>query len=315
MREISPTMNKGFPVLHKKGIVSPNGEMTPFVFKNRLYRLESVDQHHCAKPELTRNESHAIIRDIETGKIISKFAEGHYFFDAFVDGEKVYVFGTLNNSIYGWFGGDTVNIFESTDLIHWDKRMFLYKKDWLFFNHSIVKNENEYIFTVEVAKPDEVVGAHPFTSIFMRSEDLHSLEWMDIKSTAYPTNRYSGGSKLYYSNGWYYYLTLVEMPGCVYCFYITRTQNFENWYFGKYNPFLYITNDDIKVSEHAADITEEMHDCIPTGYYCSASDVDFCEYHGKTIINYIIGNQLGFAFIAEAEYDGPPEEMLENFFD
>lgn len=43
-REISPRMNKDFPVLHKKGIVSPNVEMIPFVFNGKLYRLESVDK-------------------------------------------------------------------------------------------------------------------------------------------------------------------------------------------------------------------------------------------------------------------------------
>lgn len=48
-------------------------------------------------------------------------------------------------------------------------------------------------------------------------------------------------------------------------------------------------------------------------FYCSPSDVDFCEYNGKTVINYIVGNQLGYAFLAEAEYDGTVQQMLENF--
>jgi len=315
LRELCPYMNKGFPVLHKKGIVSPNGEMTPFVFQGTLYRLESVDTYHCARPAETRHLSHAIIRNTETGEIISRFAYGYYFFDAFVDHETVYVLGTLNNSIYGWFGGDTVSIFESTDLLHWDKRILFQKKDWLFFNHSIAKDENGYVVTVEVAKPDEVVGPKPFTSIFARSKDLREITFMDFKKTAYPMDRYSGGSKLHYCNGWFYYLSMVEMPGAVYCFYITRTQDFENYQFGKYNPFLYITNDDMKVAENAADITDEMQKIIPTGFYCSPSDVDFCEYNGKTVINYIVGNQLGYAFLAEAEYDGTVQQMLENFFD
>lgn len=44
LRETDCCMRKGFPVLKKKGIVSPYGEMTPFVFKNRLYRVESVNE-------------------------------------------------------------------------------------------------------------------------------------------------------------------------------------------------------------------------------------------------------------------------------
>lgn len=70
-------MNKGFPVLHKKGIVSPNVEMTPFVFNSKLYRLESMDKCHCAKQNETRHLSHAIIRDVESGKVISKLGVGH----------------------------------------------------------------------------------------------------------------------------------------------------------------------------------------------------------------------------------------------
>lgn len=315
MRDISPHMNKGFPVLHKKGIVSPYGEMTPFVFRGKLYRLESVDPFHCTRPQESRHLSHAIIRDVESGNIISKLGIGDYFFDAFVDGEKVYVFGTLNNSIYGWFGGDTINVYESTDLLHWEKRVLFQKKDWLFFNHSITKDDEGYVMTVEVSKPVEVAGPHPFTFIFIRTKNLVDLEFMDFKTTAYPMNRYSGGSKLNYFNKWYYFSTLVELPGFVYCFYITRTQDFENWYFGKYNPFLCVTNEDMKVAENAADITDEMRKEIPTGYYSSASDADYCEYNGKTIIDYAVGNQLGFHFIAEAEYDGTLQEMLENFFD
>ena len=315
LREISPRMNKGFPVLHKKGIVSPNGEMTPFVFNGKLYRLESVDKYHCAKPNETRHLSHAIIREVESGKVISKLGVGHYFFDAFVDNGKVYVLATLNNSKYGWFGGDTVVIFESADLINWEDRVLIHKKGWLFFNHSVTKDENGYIITVEIGKPDELVGPKPFTFIFARSKDLIDLEFMDFKKTAYPMDRYAGGSKIYYCNGWCYHLTMVEMPGAVYCLYITRTQDFENYQFGKYNPFIIITNDDMRVAENAADITEEMRALIPHGYYCSPSDIDFCEFNGKTIINYIVGNQLGFAFMAEAEYDGTPQEMLENFFD
>ena len=43
--------------------------------------------------------------------------------------------------------------------------------------------------------------------------------------------------------------------------------------------------------------------------------MDFCEFGGKTVINYNTGDQLGFYNIAEAEYDGSIQQLLENFFD
>ena len=36
----------GFPKIKKLGAVSPNGESTPFVWTNRLMRLELVDATH-----------------------------------------------------------------------------------------------------------------------------------------------------------------------------------------------------------------------------------------------------------------------------
>jgi hypothetical protein len=44
------------------------------------------------------------------------------------------------------------------------------------------------------------------------------------------------------------------------------------------------------------------------------SDIDFCEWQGKTYINYTLGNQLGFYCMCEAEYDGTVGEFLEGYF-
>ena len=54
---------------------------------------------------------------------------------------------------------------------------------------------------------------------------------------------------------------------------------------------------------------------LATGYLSSNSDVDMCELDGKTILVYNVGNQLGFYYLAEAEYDGPMGELLERYFD
>ena len=143
-------MNKGFPVLHKKGIVGTGSECTPFLFGGKLYRVESKDDKHCTSPLETRKHSYARILDVESGEIISKFGFGHYFFDAYVEGDKVYVFGTLNNAFDGWMGGDTVTVFESTDLVNWTEREFFKKEGWIFYNHSVTKDEDGYAITVEV---------------------------------------------------------------------------------------------------------------------------------------------------------------------
>ena len=40
-----------------------------------------------------------------------------------------------------------------------------------------------------------------------------------------------------------------------------------------------------------------------------------CFWNGKTLITYLIGNQLGFYYMAEAEYDGCVDDFLAAFFD
>ena len=309
-------MYKRYPVLKKKGVVSPNGEMTPFVFHGKLMRLESVASEHCAD---TRKESilqaHAIIRDVESGKVISSFGHGSYFFDAYVENEHVYVFGTLSNSKEGWYGGDTIMLFESDDLVNWTQRVFFHKKGWLMYNHSLTKDDDGYVFMVELSKPRRIVGKEVFTFVFAKTYDLKTLKFYNLRKSAYPIGRYGGGPKLHYVNGWYYFLSLEMFPGPIYGTYIVRTKDFQNWVFGKYNPFLFPSNEDFTVSPDAADITDEMREEIATMYNSNESDPDFCEYNGKVIIDYCPGNQLGYGYICEAEYDGTLQEMLENFFD
>ena len=308
-------MLKHYPVLKKKGVVSPYGEMTPFVFKGKLMRLESVATDHCATS--TKENllcAHAIIRDVESGKVLSEFGHGSYFFDAYVENDHVFVFGTLSNSKAGWYGGDTVMLFESDDLITWSQRVFWHKKGYVVYNHSLTKDDDGYAFMIEISKPKRLAGRIPFTFLFTKIKDLYHVEFKKPKRTAFPIGRYGGGPKMHYVNGWYYFLYLEEFPGPVYATYIVRTKDFENWTFGKYNPFLIASNEDATISPDAADITDEIREHVKTMFNSNASDPDFCEFNGKVIIDYGSGNQVGQSYICEAVYDGTLQEMLENFF-
>ena len=44
------------------------------------------------------------------------------------------------------------------------------------------------------------------------------------------------------------------------------------------------------------------------------SDIDLCEFQGKTVIYYSWGNQQGIEHLAEAVYDGPLADFLRSFF-
>jgi hypothetical protein len=73
--------------------------------------------------------------------------------------------------------------------------------------------------------------------------------------------------------------------------------------------------EDRKISPYMYDITPELLEQIRTGFITSNSDIDLCEWEGKTIITYNVGNQLGFYYMAEAEYDGSLADFLESFFE
>ena len=44
------------------------------------------------------------------------------------------------------------------------------------------------------------------------------------------------------------------------------------------------------------------------------SDIDFCEWQGRLVINYSWGNQQGVEHLAEAVYDGSLAQFLRGWF-
>ncbi len=90
-------MLNGFPKIKKLGAVSPNGESAPFVWNNRLMRLEPDD----ATNGIDSNyKTSAVIRDRETGKIISRFGEGCYYFSFYQENDTAYAIGKVKHFLH-----------------------------------------------------------------------------------------------------------------------------------------------------------------------------------------------------------------------
>lgn len=302
-------MKKGYPQIRKLGAVSPYGESTPFVFNNRLYRLELKDPSH----GLHRNaDISAIIRDRETGEILSSFAQECYYHSLYQENGKVYVLGTLSEKPAPC--GSTIMIYESADLINWSGRKLLENPGWQYYNTSLTKSPDGYVLCLEAGAPREYVGDHPFTCFFATSKDMIHWEFIDYDK-CYCKDRYNGGPWLRYSNGYYYLISVTELPCYRFTNYIYRTKDFDTWEVGKYNPLLIANEDDRKISPYAYDLSPELIKQIRTGFNSNNSDIDMCDYNGKTLISYNTGNQLGFYYMAEAEYDGTVDEFLEAFFE
>jgi len=306
--DASTKMAGGFPSIRKLGAVSPNGEASPFVWKGRWMRLELEDSTRGVD---SAYPTQAIIRDRETGEVLARFGEGCYYYSFYMEDDTAYVLGT--KSMPESHDGDTILLYESRDLVHWSEpRVLLTHPGWKYCNTALTKGPEGYVILMEASFPSEELGV-PYTFFFAKSPDLVHWTFLD-REHSYNPNRYNGGPWMKYHNGWYYVISVTELPGPIYTNYISRTKDFETWYLGKYNPILMPDELDRVISEKAFDLTPAHLEEIKTGYLASNSDMDLWEHEGKTLITYNVGNQLGFYYLAEAEYDGPLGELLERYF-
>lgn len=308
-------MKGGFPNIRKCGAVSPCGETSPFVWrdpennqKETLMRLELLDPSRGTDPT---QPTVALIRSCETGEILSRFGSGCYYYSLYQEKDTVYVLGTVSDP--GMLCGEEIRIFSSRDLRNWQERSLIRNPGWRYFNTSLTKGPDGYILLLEANYPAEHVGPYPFTLFFASSPDLVNWTFLPYDK-GFSKNRYMGGPFFRYSRGWYYLISVTELPCQRYTNYIYRTKDFDTWEVGFYNPILMPDEADRLISPHAFDLSDALREDIRTGFISSNSDIDMCEYQGKTIITYNAGNQLGFYYLAEAEYDGPMDEFFEAYF-
>ena len=316
MREYSydaaTEMLKGFPKIKKLGAVSPNGEATPFVWSGGLMRLENRDPSKCYSSEANIV---ALIRDCETGEVIFRFGGECIFYALYVEDGVAYVTGVKRDST------DTILLQESRDLIHWtEPRVLLKNPGWAYCNTALTKGPDGYVLLMEAdsrGASDEVAGyvGQFYTYFFATSKDL--VEWTHLDPTryCYDPGRYNGGPWMRWSNGWFYVIGVVEIPGPIYTNCCCRTKDFEHWYMGKYNPILVPDEDDRIISDKCFDMSDAFLEEIKTAYLSSNADIDMCDWEGKTRMVYVVGNQLGFYYQAEAEYDGTVAGFLAHQFD
>jgi alpha-L-fucosidase len=278
-------------------------ESTPFVFNDQRYRLENFRKQHETpdKPVQYRfHEDGFRIRDIEKDRIISVPLLNHYFGTALVWEDRVYVFCGYLGEEEPWWHIRKIVMISSEDLITWTApKVVLRSKDGeRLFNTAVRYDGSRFVLLYETnAKPWT-----PFTFKYCESTDLKN--WTPIPDAHYGAEKYVGGPALYYESPWYYTLYLESMGDGCYDTQITRSKDLRTWQDAPADrPFIAHDPTHIPDPENAPD-TREL----------SASDVELCEYQGKTIINVIGGDQKGISNLQSAEYDGTPRELFESFF-
>ena len=286
-----PTLRDGRPRIKKLGTIDVDKvENTPLVFQGKLYRCEWYRNQGCF---------HFVEHD--TDRTTPEFAQGWCFANAFVAGDTVYVTGTQH--------GPRIQIFTSKDLEHWDTYTALDLPKHTIFNTSICKAGDRYVMMYEIGEPAEEAGV-PFTARFATSPDLR--QWtVTPPECNYAKDRYTAPHCLRYLDGYFYNFFLAALPGS-YEMHVVRSKDLIHWELSPLNPVLRASDEDRQIAKER--LTAAQRQRIATARNINNSDLDFCEFQGRLIINYSWGNQQGVEHLAEAIYEGTEQQFLRGWF-
>jgi len=290
----------GRPLIEKMGTIDCDMvETTPVVFKDRLYRFEYVRANYWNNKT---GDSYFRFVDHETGEKTTPFAKGYDFGSAYVSDNTVYVTAVDEGD------SEQVYIFKSHDLENWEQWMAFKLPGWGMFNTSMIKVKNKFVLMFEVGKPESEAGER-FTARFATSEDLKTWEILS-KDHNYARDRYTAPHCLRYFDGYYYDFYLEAFHG--YEARVVRSKDLIHWEPSPLNPVLKASPKDKQIANKS--LPDSLIQKIAKADDWNNSDIDFCEYQGKLIINYSWGNQLGKEFLGEAVYHGTQEQFLKGWF-
>jgi hypothetical protein len=295
----NPT-NKIPPKIKKLGTIDVGlVETTPVVFNNKVYRYEYV---RIGYESNKTGDSYSRFIDHKTGQATPAFAKGYHLGSAFVNGDSVYV-----TAVDIW-DGENIAMFVSSDLETWSYRPVIHLSGYGMFNTSLCKADNKYVLMYEIGKPPEEAGKR-FTARFLFSPDL--VEWtVSPKECTYSKDRYTAPHALRFHHGYYYDFYLESVEGWE--MRVVRSKDLINWQASPNNPVIKASEEDKLIAN--PNLSAEQQKLIAGAENRNNSDIDFCEYNRKLVINYSWGNQHGIEFLAEAEFDGTLEQFLDGLF-
>lgn len=272
-------------------------ETTPVVFKNKVFRFEYVRERYW---DNGTSDSYFRFVSRKTGSKTPAFAVGFHLGSAYVYADKMIVTG-----VNKW-GADKVYIYTSRDLRDWQESMAFELPGYQIFNTSLIHDGEKYVLMFEIGGSQAGVG---FSARFATSTDLKSWDILP-EACNYAKDRYTAPHCLRYFDGYYYNFYLEMNNG--FEMRVVRSKDFINWEASPLNPVLRASEEDKKIVNKTWD--DELHRLIVEAENTNNSDLDFCEYRGKLIINYSWGNQMGVEFLAEAYYTGTMEQFLQAWF-
>jgi len=276
-----PAPAKPTPVLTNRELVVPDMcEVSPFVWKGRLCQME------CHRPGRggVKEDYYLLLRDVETGDEMVRFAVGHGLASCHVKDGVFYAFASRFEE-NDW---NDVTLFKSPDLKTWEQKVIIKQESEHLFNSSVCEGPEGFVLAYESNDPN-----YPgFTTKFARSDDLET--WTKLPDATFGTNRYTACPCVRYVNGYYYVLYLENRrPSHVFETYVTRSKDLKTWELSSANPVL-----------------------APTGLDegINASDPEVVEFGGKTFVYFAVGDQLTWMNVKRGEFAGTLQQFYERWY-
>ncbi len=275
-------------------------ETTPVVFKGKVYRFEYVRRRYWNNHTA---DSYFRFVDHATGDPSESFAAGYHLGNVMVEDDRLFVTGT------NIWDGERIDIFASDDMKRWDTWNALDLATYGLFNTSLCRGDGSYVLMFEVGKPPEIAGVR-FTARFATSPDMRHWDLTPPECT-YSKDRYTAPHCLRYLDGYYYNFYLEAVNGA-YEQHVVRSKDLVHWNPSPLNPVLRASDEDRQIAN--PNLTPDQQKRVRTAINCNNSDIDFCEYEGRLIINYSWGNQQGVEHLAEGRFAGTLSEFLTAWF-
>ncbi len=301
------------PHIRKLGTISENCivETTPIVWNNELYRFEVIRKKKYISDCFAGDDTSCLrFLNVRTNASTKPFADNHTFGFPYVIEDAMYV---VTGDSPTW-GADKLDFYRSKDLENWEKYAQIKLPGYRIFNMNIAKKDGVYYLLVEIDAPAAEAGV-PFTFRFLRSRDMINWEWLPPECV-FQKDRYCGGPALYSLDGdpYFYVLYLEEYPMYRFANAIARSKDLINWEYSPINPVLmYNEFEDKQIASPF--ITPAGRQRIKEALDVNNSDMEICEFLGRTIIYYSWGDQRGTEFLAEASYEGGMKAFLTSFFE
>lgn len=265
-------------------------ETTPVVFENRLYRFEYVRDRYW---DNHTGDSYFRFVDVASGEATPSFGVGNHLGCAHIEDGRAFAYGTND------WGGDSIHAFWSDDLETWEEGTAIELPGWRAYNTSVCRGRDGYMMAIELGDPPELVGKR-FTIFFAESKDLLSWSLMPL-NRAFSKEKYTACPALRFLDDYYYMIYLEAYPGPSYKPHVVRSRDLVSWEESPRGAVMEPSLDDKMIANPS--LTQDQIRQVSGAVNINNSDVDLCEYRGKTHVFYSWGNQQGTEFLAWAVLD------------